>query len=182
VANLGILGCQKDHYHFSAAINGIFWFDPAIYSTIYRLLRSPIFGLDVESAKAMLQRCFSQESAGLHRSYQTHQEAMESYKAYLTPISYAWSRNREMAQESAGLHRSYQTHQEAMESYKVYLTPISYAWSRNREMALMAKNSIDTYLNIQRRSLRRVLPSLEEDIINQRPVEKKSVLESGTLP
>jgi len=144
VANLGILGCQKDHYHFSAAINGIFWFDPAIYSTIYRLLRSPIFGLDVESAKAMLQRCFSQESAGLHRSYQTHQEAMESYKAYLTPISYAWS--------------------------------------RNREMALMAKNSIDTYLNIQRRSLRRVLPSLEEDIINQRPVEKKSVLESGTLP
>ncbi|MGB3495989.1 MAG: hypothetical protein WBA57_24890 [Elainellaceae cyanobacterium] len=142
VANLGIWGCQKDHYHFSAAINGIFWYDPAIYSTIYRLLRSPLFGLEIEEAKAMLHRCFAQESDGLHRSYQTHQEAMESYKAYLTPISYAGT--------------------------------------RNRDMALMAKNSIATYLNIQRRSLRRVLPSLEEDLINQRTVGKNPVLQSGT--
>lgn len=96
VANLGIWGCQKDHFHFSAAINGIFWYDPALYATVYWLLRSPLFGLQVDEAKAMLYRCFAQESEGLHRSYQTHQEALESYKAYLTPISYAWTRNREM--------------------------------------------------------------------------------------
>ena len=38
VANLGLRGCQRDHYHFSAAINGIFWYDPALYSAIYQIL------------------------------------------------------------------------------------------------------------------------------------------------
>ncbi len=46
VANLGLRGCQKDYYHFSAAINGIFWYDPALYTAIYQVLRSPSFSMD----------------------------------------------------------------------------------------------------------------------------------------
>lgn len=71
VANLGLQGCQRDHYHFSAAVNGIFWYDPALYPAIYQVLRSPLFAMEDTEAKAMMQRCFTEESEGLHRSYQT---------------------------------------------------------------------------------------------------------------
>ncbi|MGL5065563.1 MAG: P-aminobenzoate N-oxygenase AurF [Microcoleus sp.] len=97
VANLGIWGCQRDHFHFSAAINGIFWYDPALYGKIYRVLRSPIFALTDREAKDMMRRCFTEESEGLHRSYLTHQEAMESYKVYVEKLDYLWHRNREMS-------------------------------------------------------------------------------------
>ncbi|MGJ3247165.1 MAG: P-aminobenzoate N-oxygenase AurF [Elainellaceae cyanobacterium] len=96
IANLGIWGCQKDHYHFSVAINGLFWYDPALYASIYRLLRSDLFGMDDADAKMMMRRCFTEESDGLHRSYQTHCEAAESYKIYLEKVDYAWQQNRTM--------------------------------------------------------------------------------------
>jgi|SRR5919199_1518344 hypothetical protein len=97
VANLGLRGCQRDHYHFSAAINGIFWYEPALYSAIYQILRSPIFNMDAREAKEMMQLCFTQESEGLQRSYQTHREAIASYKVYLEKVDYTWKSNREMS-------------------------------------------------------------------------------------
>jgi hypothetical protein len=97
VANLGIRGCQQDHYHFSVAINGIFWYDPALYSSIYEVLRSRHFGMEEVEAKEMMRRCFAEESEGLHRSYQTHTEAMESYKVYLDSIDYIWKSNKTMS-------------------------------------------------------------------------------------
>ncbi|MEM1240865.1 MAG: P-aminobenzoate N-oxygenase AurF [Cyanobacteria bacterium P01_H01_bin.26] len=97
VANLGIRGAQQDHRQFSVAINGIFWHDPALYAKVYGLLRSHLFSMDAAEARGMMQACFTQESDGLHRSYQTHQEAMASYQAYLEPLDYVWSSNRAMA-------------------------------------------------------------------------------------
>jgi len=97
VMNLGVQGCQRDHYHFSAAINGIFWYDPALYSKLYQVLRSPVFSLDNREARAMLGRCFTEESEGLHRSYQTHQEAVASYKVYVEKLNYLWRSNRQMS-------------------------------------------------------------------------------------
>lgn len=97
VANLGLRGCQKDHYHFSAVINGIFWYDPALYAAIYQVLRSPIFDMSDIEAKEMMRLSFTQESEGLHRSYQTHTEAMESYKVYLDKLNYVWQSNKEMS-------------------------------------------------------------------------------------
>ncbi|MCV3215896.1 P-aminobenzoate N-oxygenase AurF [Plectonema radiosum NIES-515] len=96
VANLGLRGCQKDHYHFSAAINGIFWYDPALYTAIYQVLRSPSFSMSDIEAKEIMRLCFTQESEGLHRSYQTHTEAMESYKVYLDQLNYVWQTNKQM--------------------------------------------------------------------------------------
>ncbi|MGK7906070.1 MAG: P-aminobenzoate N-oxygenase AurF [Synechococcus sp.] len=97
VANLGLRGCQRDHYHFSAVMNGIFWYDPALYPVLYQVLRSHVFGMDDREAKATMRACFTAESEGLHRSYRTHSEAADSYRAYLEPISYAWRSNREMS-------------------------------------------------------------------------------------
>lgn len=96
VANLGIRGCQQDHYHFSVAVNGIFWFDPALYGVIYKLLCSPHFNLPEAEAKQMLWSCFGEETEGLHRSFATHRQAMQSYKCYLDPLDYIWSSNRHM--------------------------------------------------------------------------------------
>jgi hypothetical protein len=97
VANLGLRGCQKDHYHFSAAINGIFWYDPALYPAIYQVLRSPVFAMSYPEALEMMRSCFTSESGGLHRSYETHTEAVESYKAYLDPVDYISQSNRKMS-------------------------------------------------------------------------------------
>jgi hypothetical protein len=97
IANWGIWGCQRDHFPVSVAINGIFWHDPALYSTIYRLLRSRLFEMTDAEAKELMGRCFTEESEGLHRSFQTHQEAAASYQIYLEPLDYIWTRNRTMA-------------------------------------------------------------------------------------
>ncbi|AUS99834.1 P-aminobenzoate N-oxygenase AurF [Nostoc sp. CENA543] len=97
VANLGVLGCQRDHFHFSAAMNGIFWYDPALYGKIYYVLRSPVFNMGDAEAKEMMRRCFTEESEGLNRSFLTHQEAMASYQVYVEKLGYLWRRNREMS-------------------------------------------------------------------------------------
>ncbi len=96
VANLGIRGCQRDHFYFSAAINGIFWYDPALYGRIFKLLRSPHFGLDDRAALEMMRRCFTEESEGLHESFRTHRTALESYKRYLDPLEYVAADNKAM--------------------------------------------------------------------------------------
>ncbi|MBW4668652.1 MAG: P-aminobenzoate N-oxygenase AurF [Cyanomargarita calcarea GSE-NOS-MK-12-04C] len=111
VANLGLRGCQKDHYHFSAAINGIFWYDPALYQAIYQIMRSPIFDMSHTEAVEMMRRCFTEESEGLHLSYQTHTEAIDSYKVYLEKLDYVWQSNKQMSLMSSNSLTKYLTTQ-----------------------------------------------------------------------
>jgi hypothetical protein len=96
VANMALRGCQKDHYHFSAAINGIFWYDPSLFAPIYEVLTSKHFGLDKKGALDLLQRSFGQESEGARLSHKTHETACESYKKYLGEgLGYVNRENRE---------------------------------------------------------------------------------------
>lgn len=96
VVNLSLRGCQRDHRHFSAVINGIFWYDPALYDTVYRLLRSRHFGLDHGDAMELLRRTFTEESEGVQASAQTHATARDSYKKYLEGMDFVTPENREM--------------------------------------------------------------------------------------
>ena len=96
VANRTLDGCQKDHYHFSAAINGIFWYDPALFGAVYKILRSPSFGLDRGGALLMLDACFGRENDAVQASFKTHRTAVESYKAYLSDLEYVSAANKEM--------------------------------------------------------------------------------------
>lgn len=100
VANKALWGCQKDHYHFSVAINGIFWHDPALYATTYRMLRSKAFGLDRGQALEVMSQAFTRESDGLHASHKTHATAVESYKTYLADLAYVSADNKEMRRMS----------------------------------------------------------------------------------
>jgi hypothetical protein len=96
VANRALRGCQRDHFHFSVAVKGIFWYDPALFTAIYRLLRSPVFAMADGEAREMLRRCFTEESEGLHEAHRIHRLAVESYRAYVAPLDYVSADNREM--------------------------------------------------------------------------------------
>ncbi len=94
--NRGVNGCQKDHYHFSVTLNGIFWYEPALFPVVYRLLRSKIFDLDHEGALQMMRRCFCEENEGQHRSHDLQKVAIHSYCAFIEPLQHLDASNREM--------------------------------------------------------------------------------------
>jgi hypothetical protein len=96
VASRGVAGCQRDHFHFSILVNGIFWCDAAAFGTVYRLLRSKLFSFDHGGAIEMMQACFAEDTAALHASFQTHRTAVESYRAFVEGVSHLTPANREM--------------------------------------------------------------------------------------
>ncbi len=97
IANMGLRGCQKDHFNFSVAINGIFWYEPALFPVVYKVLRSGVFGLDHGGALELMKACFTRDSEGLRASFQTHRTAVDSYKAYLADLAYVNRENKEMS-------------------------------------------------------------------------------------
>lgn len=105
VINRGVSGCQRDHYHFSVAVNGIFWYDPALFPAIYKLFRSKVFGMEHGQAMEMMAACFTRESEGLAASARTHRTAAESYKHFVEPVTHLERRNRDMAHMSANSER-----------------------------------------------------------------------------
>jgi hypothetical protein len=96
VANRALSGSQQDHYHFSTAINGLFWYDPALYPKIYKILRSPLFHMTDKEARQMMSECFTKENEGLHLSAGSRQVAMDSYCEYLSGLDYVSRENKEM--------------------------------------------------------------------------------------
>lgn len=112
VVNRMIAGVQRDHQPFSTAIDGIFWYDPALYPTIYRLLRSKIFNMDATAALSMMDRCFTQENEGMHKSLKTHQIALASYREYASGLPFLVKSNQEMS-IMAGAGNKLEKHLEA---------------------------------------------------------------------
>jgi hypothetical protein len=96
VANMSLEGCQKDHYNFSTAINGIFWYDPALYPAVYKILKSKVFGMDHEEAMLAIKKSFCEESEGMIQSHSTHLESVDSYKNYLADFNYINKTNKDM--------------------------------------------------------------------------------------
>ncbi|HEV2669381.1 MAG TPA: P-aminobenzoate N-oxygenase AurF, partial [Blastocatellia bacterium] len=96
VANQGLRGSQKDHYHFSTAINGLFWYDPALFPKVYKILRSPVFGMSHKEARLMMEACFAEENDAVHASAKSRQIAIDSYREYLADLKYVDRTNKEM--------------------------------------------------------------------------------------
>lgn len=97
VVNRGVAGCQHDHYHFSIVVNGIFWYDPATFPAIYKLLRSPVFGMDRTEALEMMRATFTRDSDGLAGAQKTHGVAADSYRAFVEPVAWLDRGNRDMS-------------------------------------------------------------------------------------
>ena len=96
VINKGVYGCQKDHFHFSVVVNGLFWYEPALFPIIYKLLRSPAFSMGKREALEMMERCFCEENAGQHESRRLQETAVDSYRAFVDPLDHLNRDNREM--------------------------------------------------------------------------------------
>ncbi len=96
VANMGIRGTLKDHSYFNVTLNGIFWYEPAIFSSIFKVLTSRHFGLSKSDAIEMMKRSYCQDNDGVQAAYKTHHEAQESYKNYLANLEYVDQSNKEI--------------------------------------------------------------------------------------
>ena len=119
VVNLSIRGCQRDHFNFNCSVNGIFWYEPALFTTIYKILRSPIFALDRVSALKMIERCFCQENEGIDLAFKTHQVARESYQQYLTDLEFLDPANREVRlMKQSSVQHYLQTNQKAFRVFE----------------------------------------------------------------
>jgi hypothetical protein len=96
VANQSLRGMQRDHTAFSSAINGIFWYDPALYDAIYKVLRSPIFAMSRDEALQMMEKSFCHDSVGTQESFRTRNLALDSYQEYVSDLAHIDRSNREM--------------------------------------------------------------------------------------
>lgn len=118
VVNKGVQGCQNDHYHFSAVVNGIFWYDPATFQTIYKLFRSKHFGMNDSEAQEMLKRCFTEENEGIVRAKETHAIAIASYKQFIDEVQHLTQANKNMATMSQNsIPRYLQSNKKALRSF-----------------------------------------------------------------
>lgn len=100
VANKALAGCQRDHYHVSVAVKGLFWYEPALMTRVHRLLRSKVFGMDEGAAREMLWKCFAVENQAVEESFGVHRKAVQAYKKYLDPLAYVDRHNKSMAHMS----------------------------------------------------------------------------------
>ncbi len=119
IGNMALRGCQMDHYNFSTAINGIFWYDPALFESIYQVLRSPIFGMSRDAALHAMEKSFCEESEGMLASHKTHRESVDSYRAYLQDFNYISRENKELTlMASNGLAKHLSTNRRAFAAFR----------------------------------------------------------------
>lgn len=97
IANLAVTGCQKDHAQFNVSVNGIFWYEPAIFSSIFKVLKSTHFSMTTKDALEMMRRCFCQENQGVHEAMQTHIVARKSYIEYVQGLEFLNQTNLKMS-------------------------------------------------------------------------------------
>ena len=96
VTNRALAGSQRDHYPFSTAINGLFWYDPALFPKVYKILRSAVFNLNDAEARQLMKECFTKENEGLQQSARSREIAINSYCEYLSDLDYVNAENKEM--------------------------------------------------------------------------------------
>tara|TARA_Y100000590_G_scaffold323369_1_gene366369 strand:+ start:94138 stop:95418 length:1281 start_codon:yes stop_codon:yes gene_type:complete len=120
IANMGIKGCQKDHQHFNISVNGIFWYEPALFPVIYRVLRSPYFEFDHVGALQMMEKCFLRENQAMHLAYDTHCVASKSYQQYVDGLPYISKSNREMKlMKKTTIEKYIRTNKQAFKKFEV---------------------------------------------------------------
>ncbi|MBA2404190.1 MAG: P-aminobenzoate N-oxygenase AurF [Bdellovibrionales bacterium] len=119
IGNLTLKGCQQDHYNFSTAINGIFWFDPALYGATYKILRSQVFGMNHDDAMEAIRKSYCEENDGMLASYKTHRESVDSYRAYLQDFQYINAENKNQSHMASNtIQKHLNTNRKAFTEFK----------------------------------------------------------------
>jgi hypothetical protein len=119
MGNMALAGSQRDHYNFSTAINGIFWYDPALYGATYKILRSKIFNMSHDAAMEAIEKSYCHENDGMMASYKTHRESVDSYRAYLVDFQYINKVNKNQSlMASNNMEKHLNTNRKAFAEFK----------------------------------------------------------------
>ncbi|MEO1373065.1 MAG: hypothetical protein AAFW70_01815, partial [Cyanobacteria bacterium J06635_10] len=68
----------------------------------YKILKSPLFGMETQEALQWVEKCFTQEHEGFHVGLKYHQSLLESMRRFFGQLDYQWKVNREMRIMAAG--------------------------------------------------------------------------------
>ncbi|MBD6619618.1 hypothetical protein FNW02_28310 [Komarekiella sp. 'clone 1'] len=76
--------------------------DPMLMVFYYKLLKSPLFGMETKEALDWMEKCFCQEHEGYHVGLKYHQSLLELMQRLFSRLDYQWKINREMGIMAAG--------------------------------------------------------------------------------
>jgi len=76
--------------------------DPMLMVFYYKLLKSPLFGMETKEALDWMEKCFCQEHEGYHVGLKYHQSLLELMQRLFSRLDYQWPVNREMRIMAAG--------------------------------------------------------------------------------
>ncbi|MGL5832824.1 MAG: hypothetical protein ACRC1Z_06255 [Waterburya sp.] len=76
--------------------------EPKLLAYYYKILKSPIFGMDTREALNWLEKCICQEHEGYQIGLKYHQSLLELLQKFLGRLDYQWKVNREMSVMAAG--------------------------------------------------------------------------------
>ncbi|WP_424102383.1 hypothetical protein [Moorena producens] len=104
IANWTIYLIQKNFH------NGISGASPILMSKdnfatmdfVYKILKSPVFGMSQREALDWMQKCFCQEHEGFHVALKNYQTLLSNSRRFCEEIDYLWPVNREMGLMAAG--------------------------------------------------------------------------------
>jgi hypothetical protein len=76
--------------------------DPMLMVFYYKLLKSPLFGMETKEALDWMEKCFLQEHEGYHVGLKYHQSLLELMRRLFNRLDYQWAINRDMGIMAAG--------------------------------------------------------------------------------
>ncbi len=76
--------------------------DPMLMVFYYKLLKSPLFGMETKEALDWMEKCFCHEHEGYHVGLKYHQSLLELMRRLFSNLDYQWKVNREMGIMAAG--------------------------------------------------------------------------------
>lgn len=87
----------------SGALPGRFVADSPLFMLfIYKLLKSPLFGMSNQETLCWMEKCFCQEHDGFHVGLKYHKKLLEAMRGLFSCLDYQWAVNREMGVMAAG--------------------------------------------------------------------------------
>ncbi|MBC7881735.1 MAG: hypothetical protein H7Y37_10430 [Anaerolineae bacterium] len=95
-SNVGIFGVQRTMQTLSGAVPGIFTDDSNYIPLVYRMLQTPLFGMDRREALQAVRQCFCAEHEGFHVAARYHEKALSDNRKYMEEVDYLWPINREL--------------------------------------------------------------------------------------
>jgi hypothetical protein len=98
VANMGLLALQRGTLGGLSGVlpHRFFADDFPIMELVYRLLRSPLFGMSTTDALLWMGRCFCEEHPGFHLASQNRQRLLGELRHFFEGVDYLWPINREV--------------------------------------------------------------------------------------